>query len=146
MPADVDVRLAGPSDAGFLVTENAPLTVDVVNRKIANEEILVAVHQDRLVGFVRIGLLWSRFPFIELIVVPDPAMRGKGVGTALLRTLEDRYNGVTDYIYSSCVSSEEEPQAWHRSRGFEDCGYLAHLNEGNEGEIFFRKALGRSGR
>lgn len=141
MSSETGVRLATPADANFLVPENHPLTETVILRKIGNEEMLVATRQSRLAGFMRIGMLWSQFPFIELIVVPDRAIRGGGIGTALLQYVEDRYAGTTEYLYSSCVTSEEQPQTWHRSRGFEDCGYLTQLNEGNEGEIFFRKKL-----
>jgi L-amino acid N-acyltransferase YncA len=141
MPAEIAVRLAAPADAGFLVPENRPLTETVVLRKIANEEMFVATRQSRPAGFVRIGMLWSQFPFIELIVVPARAMRRIGLGTEMLQYLVDRYAGTTEYLYSSCVTGEQEPQEWHRSHGFEDCGYLAQINQDNQGEIFFRKSL-----
>lgn len=141
MPVETAVRVATPADAEFLVGENRPLTEPVVLQKIANEEMFVATRQSRAAGFVRIGMLWSQFPFIELIVVPDRTMRRAGIGTAMLQCLVDRYAGTTKYLYSSCVTGEQEPQEWHRSRGFEDCGYLTQLNEGNQGEIFFRKTL-----
>jgi hypothetical protein len=41
---------------------------------------------------------------------------------------------------------ESAPQAWHRWMGFEECGFLAGMNEGGVGEVFFRKALDPSGR
>jgi L-amino acid N-acyltransferase YncA len=142
MPNRTDVRLATSTDAEFLIPLNAPLSETAIRRKITDEEILIAAQDSRRVAFMRIGLLWSLHPFIELIVVPEEGLRGRGIGTALLRALEERYAAASEYVYSSCVTSEERPQRWHRSRGFEDCGYLAQLNEGNEGEIFFRKRIG----
>lgn len=141
MPVDPTVRVATPTDADFLVAENRPLTETVIFRKIANEEMFVATMQARPAGFVRIGMLWSQFPFIELIVVPDQAIRRLGIGTAMLESVVDRYAGTTEYLYSSCVTGEHEPQEWHRGRGLEDCGYLTQLNEGHHCEIFFRKSL-----
>jgi len=43
-------------------------------------------------------------------------------------------------LYSSSQANEPEPQTWHRKTGFEECGYIAGINNG-VGEIFFRKFL-----
>jgi hypothetical protein len=44
-------------------------------------------------------------------------------------------------LYSSSQADEAEPQAWHRHVGFVECGFVAGINAGGVGEIFFRKQL-----
>jgi len=44
-------------------------------------------------------------------------------------------------LFSSSQANEPEPQAWHRHVGFEECGFIAGINEGGVGEVFFRKVL-----
>jgi L-amino acid N-acyltransferase YncA len=44
-------------------------------------------------------------------------------------------------LYSSAESHAAESQAWHRHKGFEECGFIAGINSGGIGEVFFRKHL-----
>jgi len=46
-----------------------------------------------------------------------------------------------DVLYSSSQVDEPKPQAWHRHMGFEECGVINGINQGDIGEIFFRKRL-----
>jgi len=44
-------------------------------------------------------------------------------------------------LFSSSQANEPEPQAWYRHMGFEECGFIAGINEEGVGEVFFRKVL-----
>ncbi|MEI2692989.1 MAG: GNAT family N-acetyltransferase [Anaerolineae bacterium] len=111
------------------------------SRKIEAQEILVAEANGALVGYLRLEFLWSLVPYIALIHVL-PEYQRQGAGHALLAFLEDRLRrqGHT-VLYSSSQADEAEPQAWHRHMGFVECGFVAGINAGGVGEIFFRKQL-----
>lgn len=90
---------------------------------------------------LRLEYLWSLVPFIALITVL-PAYRRRGVGQAMLAFVEAylRDQG-HDALYSSSQADEPAPQAWHRHVGFVECGFIAGMNVGGVGEVFFRKLL-----
>ena len=137
MSDPIQVRLATLEDIAF-VAQDQYLSNSIIQRKIAEGEVFVAVSHAELVGYLRLEHLWSAIPYIALIRVM-PAYQRQGIGTALLEFLVTtlRQRGHT-LLYSSSQADEPEPQAWHRHMGFEECGMIAGINDG-VGEIFFRK-------
>ena len=104
------------------------------------EDIVIAEWNDKRVGYVRFEYLWSIVPYIALIRVL-PEYQRQGVGKALLRFIETVLrNAGHDTLYSSSQADEPEPQAWHRYMDFEECGFIAGINDGI-GEVFFHKNL-----
>ena len=135
------VRTATEGDLGF-VSQDGHLPDSVVKRKVSDADVLLALRDGEPVGYLRLEWLWSRLPYIEMIWVLEPYRRA-GVGRALLAHTEAEVTSRGhDSLYSSSQADEPEPQAWHRRVGFAECGWLAGLNEGGVGEVFFRKALG----
>ena len=136
----IAVRFARPDDLDF-VSRDGYIPREVVARKIALEEVIVAEVGGEAVGYIRLEYLWSIVPYMALIHVLE-AHRRKGVGKALLRFTTDhlRRQGHT-YFYSSSQSNEPEPQAWHRHVGFEPAGGIEGINEDGSTEVFFRLAL-----
>lgn len=137
----VIVRFAGPEDLEWCVVEDNHVTEKVIRNKIVNDEIIVAEIDGELIGYIRLEFLWSTVPYIGVIFVED-AYRNAGIGRKLIAYLEEhlRAHG-HDVVMSSSQVNEPEPQAWHRSVGFKECGIINELNEGGIGEIFFRKSL-----
>jgi GNAT superfamily N-acetyltransferase len=135
------IRLAAQAELDFVRQIDRHIPVEVAARKIEAQEILVAEANDALVGYLRLEFLWSLVPYIALIRVL-PEYQHQGVGRALLAFLEGclRRQGHT-VLYSSSQADEAEPQAWHRHVGFAECGFVAGINAGGVGEIFFRKQL-----
>lgn len=138
---EITIRAATESDLGF-ISQDGYLPDPVVRRKVKDGDVFIALWDGEPVGYLRLEWLWSKLPYIELIWVLKRYRRA-GVGRALLARVEAEVGsrGHT-VLYSSSQADEPEPQAWHRRRGFEECGLLAGLNEGGVGEVFFRKALG----
>ncbi len=142
MADHVKVRFADPTDLdGCIALDHPTIPAEVIKRKIEQREIIVAEKAGQLVGYLRLEYLWSVVPYIALIWVVED-QRQRGIGRAMLRYLENvlRQQGHTA-LYSSSQANEPEPQAWHRHVGFEECGFIAGINEGGVGEIFFRKEL-----
>lgn len=135
------VRYAGPEDLEWCVVEDGAVTEQAVRHKIANDEIIIAEIDGQPVGYIRLEYLLSTKPYIGLIFVDD-AYRGEGIGRKMLRFLEDHLKKYGyEEIYTSSKVSEPEPQAWYRANSFVECGLINGINEGNIGEIFFRKSL-----
>ena len=136
----IQIRVAGEDDLPF-VGQDGYLARDVLQRKIAAHEVLIAELDGVAIGYLRLEFLWSRLPYIGLIRVLD-GWRRRGVGRALLRFVEqDLLARGYRVLYSSTQADEAEPQAWHRQAGFQECGNIAGINEGGISEIFFRKDL-----
>ena len=136
----IQVRIAGDDDLSF-VGQDGYLATEVLQRKIAAGEVLIAEQDGVAIGYLRLEFLWSKVPYIGLIRVLD-GWRRRGVGRALLRFVEqDLRAGGYRALYSSSQADEAEPQAWHRKVGFQECGIISGINEGGIAEIFFRKDL-----
>lgn len=137
---EIAVRAAGEGDLGF-VSQDGYLPAHVVIRKVREGDVFVAFRGDDPVGYLRLEWLWAKVPYIELVRVLE-AHRSAGAGRALLRHVEREVAGRGHAaLYSSSQANEPEPQAWHRRMGFDECGFVAGVNEGGVGEVFFRKVL-----
>lgn len=135
------VRFAGPEDLEWCVVEDSHVTELVIRNKIVQDEIIVAELDGQPIGYLRLEYLWSNIPYIGVIFVID-AYRQEGIGHKILSFLENYLQSRGhDQLFSSSQANESEPQAWHRSMGFVECGIISGLNEGGIGEIFFRKPL-----
>ncbi len=135
------VRFAGPEDLEWSVVEDNYVTEQVIRHKIVQNEIVIAELDGQSIGYLRLEYLWSNIPYIGLIFVIE-IYRHEGIGQKILAFVEDylRSRG-HDQLLSSSQANEPEPQAWHRSVGFVECGILSGINEGGIGEVFFRKPL-----
>lgn len=148
MSNEIVIRFARTDDMDFAY-QDGYVPAEMLKRKIEAhtalgpdriEDIVVAEWDGERVGYVRLEYLWSIVPYMALIQVL-PEYRRRGVGTALLRFVETFLGeGGHEVLYSSSQVDEPEPQAWHRYMGFEECGFIAGINEG-VGEVFFRKRL-----
>jgi GNAT superfamily N-acetyltransferase len=140
MTAKIEVRFANLGDLDF-VEQDGYIPTEVVKRKIELNEVVVAVRDGSLVGYLRLEYLWSLVPYIALIQVL-PEFRRQGVGKAILHFVQEFLRGRGyNALYSSSQVNEPEPQAWHRHMGFEECGIIAGINAGRVGEVFFCKQL-----
>lgn len=138
--AGIQVRIAVDDDLTF-VGQDGYVAPDVLRRKIAAGEVFIAESEGMAAGYLRLELLWSSIPYIALIRVNEPVRR-RGVGRALVQFVERQLLARGhSVLYSSSQANEPEPQAWHRTLGFKECGIIAGINRGDIGEIFFRKQL-----
>src|ERR1041385_4778914 len=138
--AGIQVRIAVDDDLTF-VGQDGFVGPDVLRRKIAAGEGFIAESEGMPVGYFRLEFLWSSIPYIALIRVNE-SFRRRGAGRALVQFVEQQLLARGhSVLYSSSQANEPEPQAWHRTMGFKECGIIAGINRGDIGEIFFRKQL-----
>ena len=148
MSEGIVIRFARVDDLDFAY-QDGYITAKILKTKIEAqlalnpdriEDVVIAEWNGKRVGYVRLEYLWSIVPYISLIRVL-PEYRRQGVGKALLRFIETFLRDAGhEALYSSSQADEPEPQAWHRHVGFEECGFIAGINDG-VGEVFFRKRL-----
>lgn len=138
---DIAVRAAGSDDLLWLVEHDGHLEADALTAKVSSGEVLIAETAGERVGVLRFDRLWSAVPFVALVRVDD-RFRRRGVGRALVNALatQARASGAT-FLLSSATGDEAQPQAWHRAVGFEICGELSGINDGDVSEVVFRLAL-----
>jgi N-acetylglutamate synthase-like GNAT family acetyltransferase len=138
----VSIRFARKDDIKECMKFDHSKREDIVANKITMGEIIVAEVDSKIVGYLKLEYIWSAIPYISLILI-DSKYRHRGIGTTILKFLEAFLlaKGYKTLLSSSQVN-EEGPQAWHRSKGFDECGILSGINEGGIGEVFFRKRIG----
>ena len=146
MREDITVRFAEIDDLDYCQKmEFDPILPSITKEKleylIEEKEIVIAEINNNPVGYLRLEYLWHKIPYIGLILV-DEGHRRIGVGKSLLAFTE-RHLKSTGHktLYSSSTQNEPEPQEWHRHVGFEECGIIEGINEGNIGEVIFRKQI-----
>jgi N-acetylglutamate synthase-like GNAT family acetyltransferase len=136
-----EVRLATRADltACSLFDHTAGKTA--IQFAINQQAVVLAERNGQAIGYLRLEFLWSRVPYIALVLVIED-YRGQGVSRSMLDLIESqlRTNG-HKFLLSSAEVAEASAQAWHRAIGFMECGIISGLNEGGIGEIFFRKNL-----
>ncbi len=141
MSDSVTVRFATPDDLAWCHAFDDHLAAPTLQHKLHVDEIILAERDGERVGYLRLEYLWSLLPYIALIRVIDTHQR-QGVGRALLAFCTDHLRTQDDTeLLRSSQANEAAPQAWHRHMGFEECGFLAGINAGKIGEVFFRKRL-----
>jgi ribosomal protein S18 acetylase RimI-like enzyme len=135
------IRFAKAEDLAICAGLDHEASQSVLRSKIGSHEVILAIAGKEIVGYLRLDYFWTRIPYVGQITVAEE-LRGGGVGTRMLKFLEDhlRKNGHT-LLLSSSQANEPRAQHWHRSRGFVACGMISGLNEGGIGEVFFLKHL-----
>ena len=108
------------------------------NEAISSQKLLVALIENKVVGYLTYQLIWGNTPFLELMRV-TLSQQNKGIGSELLRKLEIilKKSG-----YKVLISSSEEVNevgnAWHQKKRFEPIGQLKMIYGV---EIFYKKEI-----
>ena len=136
----INVSFADISDLFWIVENDTHIPKEIIERKLQENEYLIARMNGEPVGCLRFGLLWSMIPFIEVIWVEDRFQR-RGIGRELVCCLEDHARSKRQkIIMSSSQADEPDAQAFHRSIGFRDAGALSDMRPlQSVTEVFFVK-------
>jgi GNAT superfamily N-acetyltransferase len=139
--AQVNIRFATDRDIDDCISFDHCKKRDIISNKIEMREVIVAEYDAEIIGYLKIEYIWSILPYISLIYI-NKEFRGNGIGTKMLKFLESfLLSKGYKLLLSSSQVNEIDPQSWHRSKGFEECGVLLGINESGIGEIFFKKML-----
>jgi len=134
----MNIRMASRREYGQLVELDHHISIEMVAHKIDEGEIIVAMEDGSVIGWLRFGYFWDSIPFMNMLTVVE-SYRGKGIGTQLVTHWETmlREQGFTEVLTSTLA--HERSQFWYRKLGYQDCGALIFPNEPLE--IFLRKAI-----
>lgn len=138
MTMKIAVRRARAGDIGFVHRDPA-VSRAVMRRMIREKDVFVAVAGQHRAGFARVEFLWGKTPLLTSLWV-DPEFRRQGVGSALLGAVERELarRGYAE-LFSSTMPDNPAGKAWHRALGFERCGFIARINPGGVGEVFYKR-------
>ena len=118
------------------IFENAPETMAqrviwFEGRKAAGFPILCAVDGEKILGFASYGTWRARFGYnatVEHSVHVDPDARGKGTGTALVKTLLERARAQQRHVMLSGIVSENTGSLrLHERLGFRETGRMSEV-------------------
>lgn len=143
-PAEVAFRIATPGDAGQLTaclkTYRGEINVPpapahqvalYVGGLLMSPTIrtIVAVREDRIVGFAIVGCSFSTSRLCRALYCSDlwvaAEHREQGIGTALIRQMKDyaARDGM-DFLYGVADSGNEPLQRFHRDNGWTSTGLV----------------------
>ena len=141
MSVRISVRRARPADLAYVHRDPA-ISAKVMRRMIREGDVFVATVGRQRAGFARVEFLWGKTPLLTSLWV-EPAFRRQGVASALLGAVEQELaRRGHDELFSSTMPDNPAGKAWHRALGFERCGFIAEVNPGGVGEIFYKRRLG----
>lgn len=111
---------------------------EVMARKIDQGEVIVAMENTTVLGWLRYGYFWDSIPFMNMLTVVEEH-RGRGIGTQLITHWETtlREKGFHEVLTSTLA--DERSQFLYRKLGYQDCGALLFPNEPLE--IILRKTI-----
>lgn len=132
------IRLAIGDDLEFLTRHDRHIPGDVMQRKIADSQVYVALEGDEIVGWLRYGLFWDLVPFMNMLYLLEPYRR-KGLGRQLVGRWEQDMRESGFRMVLTSTQSNEEGQHFYRRLGYVDSGML--LLTGDPAEIILRKDL-----
>ena len=134
----MNVRLASGQDLQSLHQHDRHIAADMLSRKIADGQLLVAEEDGTFVGWLRYNFFWDEIPFMNLLYVLEPYQH-RGIGTALVREWEKRMLAAGyDKVMTSTLE-EETAQHFYRKLGYRDLGKFMPFAE--EYELIFGKYL-----
>jgi len=104
-------------------------------------EVYVALSGGRILGFVVIIMEGPFVGYIQSIAV-TPGMRGRGVGTGLMRFAEDRILSQTPNVFICVSSFNPRAERLYRRLGYQVIGELKDWIVAGHSEILLRKTAG----
>jgi ribosomal protein S18 acetylase RimI-like enzyme len=134
----MDIRIATKDELFQLSRLDHHIAEEMLARKVDRGEVIVAVENGKVIGWLRYGYFWDSIPFMNMLTVVEER-RGQGIGTELTMFWETmlRAQGFTEVLTSTLA--HERGQFLYRKLGYQDCGALIFPNEPLE--IIMRKRI-----
>lgn len=134
----VKIRLAEESDFYILRKNDNHVSSEMLKKKIADKNILIAESDSEFAGWLRYSFFWDEIPFMNMLFIPEK-FRGIGIGGELVREWERLMFGQGYKTLLTSTQADEYAQHFYRKLGYKDLGGFFPFCE--EYEIFFGKRL-----
>jgi len=137
-PGGVVVRVATADDAALIVQHDKHISADLLDQKIAREEVYVAYDDDAFVGWLRFSLFWDNTPFMNMLFLL-PEHRGEGIGRQLTSFWEDQMKSQGYKTLMTSTQQNESAQHFYAHMGYTAVGGFAL--PGDTYELVMAKAI-----
>ncbi len=117
------IRYANKNDITTLKKYDKHICEIELKNSINAKRILILLHNDTFIGWLRFNLFWDNIPFMNMLYMLED-YRGKGYGKQLVGFWEKEMlkNGYKMVMTSTL--SNEDAQFFYRKNGYVDCGSL----------------------
>lgn len=105
---------------------------------ISTQKVLLALEDEKVVGYLTFHIIWGNTPYIELLRVSSSYQK-KGIGSKLLLELEKKLKADGhEVLLSSSERVNDVGNNFHKKYGFDPIG---ELNMIYGKEVFYKKNL-----
>ena len=130
------IRFAKPNEFRKCKKLDPRLTVSRFHSKVKEKEIIVAVQESEIVGYLRLEYIWLKIPYLSWIIVNED-WRKTGIARDLVEFLKAFLKKKNlKFILSSYQNNAPYSKRWHSHLGFKACGKIQAINEDNSVELF----------
>lgn len=134
----MDIRIAEVSDLRALLAHDRHICRAQLERKIADQQVLVLLDGEIFAGWLRWGMFWDEYPFMNLLYLLEP-WRGRGFGRLLVTDWERRMKAAGHGLVMTSTQANECAQFFYRRLGYVDAGSFSL--PGDPLELILSKAL-----
>lgn len=130
------------SDLGRHYFKSHDNTVLFLKEAIANNEIYVAIHDGKCVGFIYSirGGIFKKFTYLHIIAVKEN-YRGQGIGKKLMSFFEDIAKKSADKAFLLVDSFNPDAKRLYESLGYVCVGTIPNLFEAETTDYLMMKKL-----
>ena len=134
----ITINYATLEDLNWLQINDKHVGIEVLNKKILDNEVIIVKKEDNSIGWLRYGFFWDEIPFMNMLYLNE-AYRKKGIGKKLVQFWEKEMKKRGFKIVMTSTQSDEDAQHFYRKIGYTDAGSLTLPKEPLE--IFFIKEI-----
>jgi ribosomal protein S18 acetylase RimI-like enzyme len=135
---NINIKDVEQNHFDFLKENDKHINQKMLQSKIENKEIIVAMVEDKVIGWLRYGFFWDAIPFMNRLYFNEEYRR-KGAGKKLVQHWETKMKKQGYKRVMTSTQSNEETQHFYRKLGYSDIGSFILPEEPSE--IVFIKDL-----
>ncbi|MDP5275442.1 GNAT family N-acetyltransferase [Chengkuizengella axinellae] len=132
------IQFANKNNYEYVKTKDKHVEHEMLLRKIKSNEIIVAMENNKTIGWLRYNYFWDNTPFMNMLWI-DESCRGQGIGKELVEFWEKEMKKSNYNLVMTSTQANEEAQHFYRKLNYKDSGSL--LLENEPLEIIFVKNL-----
>lgn len=132
------IRYARDEDIKGILELDKHISLNILQKKIANKEVYVLVHDDLVIGTLRYSLFWDNIPFMNMLYIKE-GFQNKKMGSSLVDYWEEKMRGLGYTDVMTSTMSNEAAQHFYRKKGYKDVG--GFILEGEPLELVFHKKI-----
>jgi len=126
----------------FFTEDNEEIVRAYLNKRYKNNEVLVAVDKDKVLGFIGFAKnMFYQSDYTEVIIV-DKQFRRKGIARALITEFEAQTRKRNcRRVFTSVEPHNTIALKMYKALGYKECGHLDHIWGENKRDLFFTKRV-----